>query len=505
MKNKNKLQLMEGDEGDLISIDPIGLISSKRLDLIVRYYFFCDLKWNNISDVHRSLYAKIILSKTGGIEKINKYSYEQKIGMDAYFKAAASLYESMKNNGFNSDYYVPISLDGGLINGAHRTSCAIALNETIWARYVNKPGRLDFDFSFFKNDVFSEEDRIRILRGFADLHKNSGLFILYEPIREYWERIQHFIAKEFDLVGYSDIDFTYDYIGFRNLITDLNLYSDKEIFDSRLMESLIFSRPVIRVILVSDGKTLVSNDNDKEYDVYKHVIEVKQDIINRFGFETLIHSGELIHISGSYKQFDYLKRVVLSVNNLRCLHMRIESGKDKSFQRLLKGFIEWIDSKGYDKNDFCILGDAILEVFNLGETKELSVIVSHKNCRIEDFPSFVKRDSFASKVSMVSDDQIVEDDNCHFLFNGLKFANPEIVFDRALAGNDVKSAQLANRLSCFLEFYKFFDDKKILMEQVKKELKRRELLPVSIVEKAKRKAKYPIRYMINRCRKCKGR
>lgn len=47
---------------------------------------------------------------------------------DDYLSAAKALFRSMAETGFDPKHAVPLDLDGELLNGSHRTACALALD-----------------------------------------------------------------------------------------------------------------------------------------------------------------------------------------------------------------------------------------------------------------------------------------------------------------------------------------------------------------------------------------
>lgn len=54
-----------------------------------------------------------------------------KTGVEVYLPLTLSLLASMKANGFDPRFPVPIDPNGDILGGAHRTACALALGQDV--------------------------------------------------------------------------------------------------------------------------------------------------------------------------------------------------------------------------------------------------------------------------------------------------------------------------------------------------------------------------------------
>lgn len=110
----------------LFGSHPLRLLTPRRWDIAVKWRFFRRLLGGDDPDAER-VYR-------WHIEKRRKANARLNIGMDgnkaadtAYVPAARALFGSMRRQGFQPYCPVPVGRNGEILDGAHRTACAIAL------------------------------------------------------------------------------------------------------------------------------------------------------------------------------------------------------------------------------------------------------------------------------------------------------------------------------------------------------------------------------------------
>lgn len=458
-------------------VDPKGIITSDRLDVIVRYLFFKNLAYGKLSKEIESLYCRTILSRTGAIEPTDYYSPEEKIGIDSHIQSAKNLLDSIKENGFKQEYYIPIAKDYGLYNGAHRIAAGIALNQNVWIKYEGEHGVKNLDFEWFVDNGFSIEDQLRVLRGFADIYTNCGIFVLFGTCKSEWEYIIKRIGRSLHIVGSLDLDFSKDYLAFENLIHDIYLDYDNTSAIERKIELLKFAKLIVRVVVVSD-------EHHKSNDFYNDMVNIKTDIRNSLDSKYPANAFITLHGSDNREEFIHMKNILLSVNNLRCLGMRCKTNVRDEFLNWIVKYKQYCKNHGIDTNDACIIGSSPLEVMGIRNSTDIDIVISPELRKVygdgivhltEELDianrNYVKNEKNGE--IYIFDEQLIYDDNYHFIFCGCKFANIELIHKRKSTSDREKDIKDVRFIDLFFECYKYFDDKKILQKQIEKELERR--------------------------------
>lgn len=379
--------------------------------------------------------------------------------------------------GFKEEYYIPIANDFSIYNGAHRLACAMALDEDVWVRKCGNHGISNMDFKWFCENGFSLDDKIRILRGFADVHSECGIFILYGAVKDRWDYLQSYIAKRMQIVGFVDLDLTNDYVAFENLIFDIYHNYDSNSCIGEKLNILKFAELTVRVLLVSDEMKPSEN-------LYKNIQETKAKLRKLLTHDYAEGGYVTLHASDTKEEFEDLKQIVLSVNNLKHLSMRMKSTVRGKFLGWLWDFKKYCKEHGIAMDDTCIVGSSPLEVVGIRDSTDIDIMVSPELRRVYGdgvthltptidigTRNYVRNNDNV----LISDEQLIYDDDCHFMFMGCKFANVEHVLYRKSFSEREKDINDVKLIDIFFKYAKFFDDKKVLQKQIQEELKRRNL------------------------------
>ena len=358
------------DKENLKEIDPRELLCSRRLDLVVRYLLAKDILNDIKNEVHLSLYARMILAHANGYEGEHYFSEYTRNGSKEFIDALKKLCESMKEKGFDKNKFVPVGNNDCSLNGSHRISTALALEEKIWTKYyLDLKGTSDYTMKWFEENGFNTEDKVRILRGYADLYQNCGIVCFYGSSIDQWEYLQAQLSKQVSIVGSVDYDFTNNYIAFENLIREL--YQDPLCRNSVIglkLDLLKLSPLKMRIILVSD-------EGYKDMNLYETLTNAKYELRNRMFFETDLASV-VLHASDSYEEFVHIKNILLSVNNMKHLQMRVTRNYTERLITNLDRLKKYLKKKGIPKEKVLIVGATGWEIFGLRSSSDLDVVIS---------------------------------------------------------------------------------------------------------------------------------
>lgn len=457
---------------EVVRINPKELLCAARLDLAVRYLVAKDIKNGVENEANLSLYSRMILTRTAAYEDKSYFSDTIREGTRDYLASMKKLSRSMQQKGFLKEEFVPVGKNKILLNGAHRTATAMALEEELWCKfYESRSGNENFGIRWFEENGFNTYDKIRVLRAYADLYDKCGIMLLFGTCLEQWEYLQAQLSGYMTVVGSFDLDYSDNYIAFENLFRDIyrdplwrNVYIDRKV-------SLLKMAPLkIRVLLVSD-------EGHKESDLYSTMNSLKLELRDRLYFDTDI-APVVMHGSDSPEEFNLLKKIILSVNNLKHLDMRVARNYSEEFIERLERLKTTLADKQISTDDICISGSSGFEIFGLRKSNDLDFLSNPKVRKQygditflwDEATDYVRKNSIRiSDKNLYPDELLTEDDNFYYLFNGLKFVNIELIaakkeYDKR--ENDILDVRL---YQLFRDYSRNFSNKRYLKEQIERE------------------------------------
>lgn len=115
-------------------IDPIKLLHTERLDIIVKYLYAKSLIENKEIEINKKYYLEHIKGWNNFYE-----GAPLKIGTNAFLNSFQQLIHSLQVHGYkNSEEPVPINSSGSVLNGSHRVGACMALHIPIKVKVIEK-------------------------------------------------------------------------------------------------------------------------------------------------------------------------------------------------------------------------------------------------------------------------------------------------------------------------------------------------------------------------------
>jgi len=309
------------------------LITFKRLDLIVRYLFAKDILSGCGNNDILSLYKRTCLMRTGGVEPINDYGDSVKNNIDDYITQFKKLIISLQETGYDQTRPIPMEANGYLAGGAHRIAAASALDMDVEVQYVEKGCR--FDFSWFVENGFATHDRMRILKGFVDIHpRNCAIIVIWNPCFKYLKHINAFINEKLDIVGEVELDFENNYIAFKSALLDI--YEPNGAWTNPSCNETIIQKAELLQSHYLSFKVIVATNQDKsnDKDIHDVVVEIKDKVRNFIDSADICLPRKVfatMHTSSNMHECQHLSTVLLSPNNIKHLKMRLGYIYEKRF------------------------------------------------------------------------------------------------------------------------------------------------------------------------------
>ncbi len=460
------------DSDELMEVAPQEFITSVRLDTMVRFLLCRDLVRGIENKAHLSLYSRMQLCRVGGRDRTGYFQEKAKAGTSEFIDEMKKLCESMNQDGFLRSYYIPMGGNNIAIQGQHRLAAALAMEKDIWLKYYPQlNGAENYGMQWFDDNGFDVYDKLRILRTFADLYPSCGIAVLFGPAMDQWTYLERQLQKQLTVVGSVELDFTNNYLAYENMIRDLYVDPLWRMYQIDRKISLLKMAPLrIKVILLSDEKC-------KGSDLFEILKSTKFELREHMSYDTDI-APIVIHASDNMEEFDRMRGILLSANNFVQLNRRISRMYSEEFIARIDKVKALLDYKKISRRDVIVVGSGSMEAFGIKKTNDIDIAVKSKyretfgNDKISwsDEIDYVRKDSVAIQKGVVlPDDLLIEDDNYHFIFHGLKFLNLELVKRAKMVSQREKDLMDIQLIDIFEDFSANFDNKTVLKKQIEKE------------------------------------
>lgn len=449
------------------------LVTGKRIDIVVRYLLFRDFVNHVENKKHISLFSRFILARTGGRELPSYHSGKGKDSVTEFIKKGKELCESMQREGFSKEHFIPLGYESRPYDGLHRIAAALATNEKVWAHEYNDRPISEVTLGWFKENGFTTEDQIRILRAFTDTYAGKcGIFLLYAPVEDLWSYIEKQIGIHFTVVGKIDYDFQSDYVAFENLMRQV--YNDWDQYSewlSRKLDILVMAPLKYRIILVSEEERKYEN-------FYADIRALKLELRQHLFMDIDHRIPIIVHASDSEDEYVHLRNLFLSANNIAWLNKNMRQYYRGWFLEQIKAIKNWCSQNNIFLGDVCVVGSAVMELFGIRDAHNFNIIVEHvKPALVKTLPDTVELTDFNycldENDTPIENHVIIEDDNWHTVFADIKFCNLDFVYRYKQKRKAEKDLLDLAKLRTWYDFADHYENKDALQRQIRRELYKR--------------------------------
>ena len=464
---QNTIDGVKEKDAELIEMNARELVSADRLDIGIKWLLIRDIMNNVDNAENKSLYTRHILAWTQGKEGFMPSSGRIKDGVIEYINEAKRLVENIKENGYDKTKPVPVSVDFEPLDGVHRIASCIEADECIWIKKC--PGlKPDIkNYKWYIDNGFSTDDMLRIYRAFCDLYQgNYGIAVLFGPAIDMWNFIVKQMENHFKVVGYVDLDFESNYIAYETLINEMYFYKweyHNDNIDNKI-SLLKLASLKLRVVILSD-----ENSNGKN--LFGEMKEFKLLMRDSTFFD--FNDIELqIHSSDNQIEANHLAKVFLSPNNLNVIRHRFRNTYRKKFIDNIVLLKKRVMEAEIPLDDVVVVNSAVLEALGIRESKDIDII-----CRPEQRSRLLDKGLDADSWLYSAQDvlKFINDDNCYFMFNGLKFLNLEYIKDKKIKHGRKKDIEDLRLIDLYNELVMVYDERRFLREGMLEEIKRRRM------------------------------
>lgn len=424
--------------------DPISLLHPHRMDIVVKYLFAKSLLYNNTInyDYYKKLYSKHIQKRTNGNEAILMWNPNTNLNtknhLENYVTDFKNLITSFNKYNFKEDKWIPVSQDSNsILDGAHRLSLSILYNQKIPALRIENFNALKWDINWFRNNKFDEEQCNNIIKEYLKLRTDSRIVVIWPPLKSQLSEIEVIIRKRLNIVDKKEIKLD-GLNSLNNLIyeiyyTQFGLEVDLKPKISKKGKYMMEFGNIVTFYICSPK----SYGNSDSFKITKEEIRKKyHDKVSRDLFISC-------HITDDDSDTSYLANILYNTNYLKHVINYYKIKRENKFTKQLIEYDDSLKKHNIDKNKSVVIGSAVLVALGIKNNCEDIDIIIDQDLRKERNFAMDKVISLSNEVEIVksnyhsrsgkkntiSDNELINSIDNHFIHRGFKFINLHILAD----------------------------------------------------------------------------
>ena len=433
-----------GYGGGLEDIDPLSLMTSNRFDLGFKLFYLEMRKKESVFT--REMYREHIRAFSLG--EFTELGQDHKNNIEDYVDSFHNTFEDIELNGFDGQKtLIPLSINGSILNGAHRISSAIYVNINVACARLNLPCPR-YDYKFFYERKVPEEYLDAAANKFIEYADNVYVAFVWPSARGMDTQLAEIFGK---IIYRKDVSLTY--VGAHNLLSQIycqeswlgrpeNNYSGVR---AKLIECFKTFEP-LRVIAF-------------RCDTHAEVIALKEKIRGIFNLGK--HS---IHITDTKEEAVKAGRLVFNKNGLHFLNYA-QSSRSQSFEMHLLKIKQLIQCNNINPRDVAFDGGIVLSLYGLRKASDLDYFLSDSVNLVIDEMGF---ESHEQEVLYhgVCKDELIYNPNLYFYYDGIKFISFEQVYKMKRARRGAKDLIDCELMEALIEENKYKKFKSICLQNI---------------------------------------
>ena len=357
---------------------PLTLITPNRLDVIIKYEY----AWARTNKIapDGSWFQEFYKEHIRSVNDFQESNNGKNNATDFLNTFDFLIFAFQHNLWDNSNDLIECSSDGSIRNGAHRLAlCMLFDNEFCNLVNTNKKP-FNFSAAFFEKRYFPKNFLLYAVEKYVVASPKSHLAVLF-PSKHYdLNLLINRVASEFEVIYVRDLSLNPN--GVHNLV--LHMYRDQDWLS--LQQNQGFSKTLrhAQQRFVRGHNVKIVLLNDPELSALHRFKRKLREELGQGNFP--------IHVPDSKQEVDELVGLSLRDCGIDFLN-RAKPKNNERVHELMKRFLEWIRSEGYDEREFCIVGSAYISLEGHREVNDLDVVdFRFRHCPVEGV-NIVPRDS----------------------------------------------------------------------------------------------------------------
>ena len=348
------------------------LLTTNRIDLMAKYIYVEAYVKNKNINWAKEIYCKHIEAFSGG--GFHEPGNELKNSIDKYLSTFNELIDSILSNGIDENIsQIPISKDGYILDGAHRTAICAYLGKEV-PIYLSEGSGI-YNYDFFKNMLLEQKYLDAMVTKFVEINGSNLFFFIIWPSAYKNTKcldVADKIIAQYDVLAKKDVEINYN--GLRNFM--IQAYQGFEWCGN---ESNHYSGVEGKVAPCYDkcekARTYILKFSNKD-----EVIHLKEKIRKIFNLGN--HS---IHSSDNYKETLLMTHLLYNENSIDLLN----NGKldfDTCLLTKLFDFKKIVNDKKISLNDCIVDSSSIMGLYGIRKVGDVDYLTSlDRDFELNDF------------------------------------------------------------------------------------------------------------------------
>lgn len=343
------------------------LLSSHRIDLMAKYTYVEHFCCNYDTEWAIELYSKHIEAFSGGTYK--EPGNDKKNTLKAYIDIFNQLIVSISQNFDEKKSTIPVSFEGVIGDGAHRTSIMAYLNKKIPCQKVMR--NVNYDASFFKEMFLDEYYLDYMVTKYVEL-KDGGVYVLClwpsaVTNKGAMIKTKDLIEKKSQIIYEKEIEISYN--GLRNLMIQIYFGQDWIGTPENHFKGI---EGKVAPCFHKNRKMQVYVIESKNFDRKLEIVALKNEI--RSLYQMGNHS---VHANDTKEEAERLVHLLLNENSRELLNKGKINFDATCLNRILR-FQNMLNERGLDKSSFILDSSTIMALYGMRKVGDLDYVTVFK-------------------------------------------------------------------------------------------------------------------------------
>ncbi len=412
------------------------LLNNNRFDLIFKYLYLTN------KDKNPSFFSKMYLEN---IRAFNNFHEEEpsdgvpKESAEDFLKSFDTLFENIKQNGFDSKSIIPIGNNGEISDGAHRLTCAAVLNLDV---PVENDGRNDnYDYKFFMDRNFNPQFADYGALEYVKLQKDAYIVNLHAVVEEKYDTKVEEILNKYGCIYYKK-RVPLNYNGYVNL---------KKLSYGSFWEREPWIGTVDNRFSGAQDHAKHSKGNGKFIRAYVFVCKNPQDLITiKQEVRDLFNIGNYcIHINDHREEAVALAQLYFNDNSIQIFNTRPFTFEDQNYDENIEELKKRIKKDNLQIEDFIIGGSSPLNIIGTRKSDDIDYLFNGKE-KFNGEDDLISSHDTELKFYPDTKENLIYDNKYFFYYKGIKVVSLETLYKlkstRGEKPKDIRDCKTIKRL-----------------------------------------------------------